>query len=295
MNRRIFSAVTGIPVVCKGSQNGMASCMIEDLYSTTDSNRKATLHQYLVQPDPVIINPLFQWDAFNPGILSGLLLLQMLARRSDALGKVIEAEARDIFYGENEFLVWWDGLYDFLHPPWSGTDHKSDIGRMVRKIVVRYDMRAMNTKLRHLSTELEHLFKLTRPRRVAVEIQGSGTAEGSDIATQAVIQDISGIVKALLDHFGDIFTIQKAIGGWVLLNATEFSCLRSYWDSPSESAREAASRSQATFEEIMQLQVERWIRGQSMRDPGLQIPTHEGGQAYLSADLGGYPESYSKG
>lgn len=281
--------------VRKGSQNGIASGTMEDLYSATESNRKATLHQYLVQPDPVIINPLFEWDAFNPGLSSGLLLLQILARRSDALGKAIEAEARAIFYGNNEFLVWWDGLYDFLHPPWGENHHKSDIGRMVRRLVVRYDMRAVNTKLRDLPKELEHLFKLTRPQRVAVEIQGSGTAQGSDIATQAVIQDISGIVKALIDYFGDVFTIQKAVGGWVLLKATEFSCLRSYWDSPSESAREAASRSQATFEEIMQLQVERWIHGQSMRDPGLQILTHEGGQTYLSADIGRCSESDSNG
>ena len=93
---------------CGGQTLGY--CTPEELYRTSKSTRKLTLRQRLVQSDPVIIHPLFEWKAFNPEISSGLQLLRDLAMRTDALGMVIATEAREIFYAENEFLVWWDGL-----------------------------------------------------------------------------------------------------------------------------------------------------------------------------------------
>lgn len=264
-------------------------CTPEELSRASKTTRKLTLRQCLVQPDPVIIHPLFEWNAFNPEVSSGLLLLRDLAKRTDALGMIIATEAREIFYAENEFLVWWDGLHEFLRPfSWERLG-ESDVGKLIRKIVVRYDMRDTSHKARELTTELEHLFRLTGAQQVVIELQGSGTAEGSDIATQTVIQRIAVTVKALIDYFGEVFTIHKVIGGWVLLNAAEVSSLRSYWDSPSEAARERASRSQATFEEIMQIQVERWIGAQTVSNSSLAILGQEGGQTFLTADLSGYP------
>ncbi len=272
---------------CGGQTLGY--CTPEELYRTSKSTRKLTLRQRLVQSDPVIIHPLFEWKAFNPEISSGLQLLRDLAMRTDALGMVIATEAREIFYAENEFLVWWDGLRDFLRPLWWERLDGSEVGKLIRKIVVRYDMRDTGHKARELTTELKHLFALAGAQQVVIELQGSGTAEGSDIATQTVIQGIAVTVKALIDYFGEVFTIHKVIGGWVLLNAAEVSSLRSYWDPPSEAAKEGASRSQATFEEIMQIQVEGWIRAQTVSNSSLAILGQEGGQTFLTADLGGYP------
>ncbi|KAM4067496.1 hypothetical protein HRG_001413 [Hirsutella rhossiliensis] len=268
---------------------GMGSYALEDLYNLPEYNRKAILRQLLVQADPVIIHPLFEPDDFNPDVSSGLLLLQELTRRTDKLGTILGVEAKEIYYGENEFLVWWDGLHAFMHPPGSGVNNSSEIGRMVRKIVVRYDMRDMDDKGSHLATELKRMFELTRAEHVAIELLGSGTVEGSDFATQAVIQGIAAIVGALIRYFGDAFTIRKALGGWVLLGTESFSCFRSYWDSPSESARERASRSEASFEELMQIQVNRWIGEHSMTEPRSQFLDHGRGQTFLTADLGRWP------
>ena len=196
---------------------------LEKLNRLPDDNRKATLRQYLVQTDPVIIHPFTELEALNSDISSGLLLLQESTERTDDLGTLLGTESKKIFYGENEFLVWWDGLREFMHPPES---RDSEIGGMVRRIVVRYDMRQMCDKRRHLASELELLFELARAERVTIEILGSGTAEGSDFATQAVIQGMSTIVRDLILYFGDRFSIRKALGGWILLNSVRSSNLR---------------------------------------------------------------------
>lgn len=120
---------------------------LEQFYSVPTDDRIAALRQHLVQNDPVVIHPFFEPGTFNPDIASGLLLLQEAAMSTDDIGKLLEKEAREIYYGENEFLVWWDGLREFMDTSGDGTN-RDDVGSMVRKVVIRYDIRDKDEKRR---------------------------------------------------------------------------------------------------------------------------------------------------
>lgn len=175
--------------------------------------------------------------------------------------------AREVYYGQNEFLVHWEGLGEFL----TATEKPGgDVGSLVRRIIVRYDTRDGYDGKFNVPLELSHLFRLTRPMKIVLEIFGTGTPEGSDEETQSVLKHISAIVRKLLQHFGDCFTVQKSLGGRLLLHNPKSFDLRSYWEAPSLAAKTKMQRGEATFEEAMQVQMNRWTSSMHYEDPSDQ-------------------------
>ncbi|KAH7154766.1 hypothetical protein DER46DRAFT_688861 [Fusarium sp. MPI-SDFR-AT-0072] len=86
-----------------------------------------------------------------------------------------------------------------------------------------------------------------------------GLLDGSDLATHQMIKDIFYVAKLLIQKFGDKFAIRKMIsrgdgyGGSYLSHS-----LRSYWDPPTETARQKVRQGEATFEQVMQIEIEEW-------------------------------------
>jgi hypothetical protein len=74
-----------------------------------------------------------------------------------------------------------------------------------------------------------------------------------------MIKDISYVVKLLIQKFGDRFAIRKMISrGDGHGGSYPWRSLRSYWDPPTETARQKVRGGEATFEQVMQIEVEEW-------------------------------------
>lgn len=96
--------------------------------------------------------------------------------------------------------------------------------------------------------------------RVGIEIWWKGAVDGSDLKTQQKIKEISKIVKKLITQFGDRFTIMKVQNRPGNDHSTALT-LKPYWDPPTALAKEKLQRSTISFQELMQVQIEEWMRG----------------------------------
>ncbi|TQV90131.1 hypothetical protein IF1G_11209 [Cordyceps javanica] len=223
---------------------------MERLYALNDEERKATLRQRLVEDCHVVVHPLLELGAFNPNIVPWLPLLDR-----SVMGAELANQAEAIFYGKNSFLVWWDALQEFLSPA-----NGMPTDKLVKHVIVRYNLQELQASGRNLATELQHLLRLTNAELVAVDIAGGGAPDGSDLQTQVVLRDIASIVDRLISHFGPRFVIGRSLGEWPALYNIKWASFKSYWQKPAPSARERSKSSEASFEETMQLQVESWIQ-----------------------------------
>lgn len=233
---------------------------MDRLHALTGEERMATLSQRLVDKCHIAIHPLLEIGTFNPDIVSSLPLLDR-----SVMGDELANQAEAIFYGKNTFLVWWDALQEFLSPR-----HRLPTDKLVRRVIVRYSFQELCTSKRNLVTELYHLFRLSNAELIAIDITGSGTPDGSDLATQMIFRDIASIVQQLFVHFGTRFLIGRSLGEWPALYDIKWVSFRSYWQPPMPSARDRMKRGEASFEETMQLQVESWI--QAAERPELTAP-----------------------
>ena len=233
---------------------------MDRLQALTDEERIATLSQRLVDECHIVVHPLLEIGTFNPDIVSSLPLLDR-----SVMGDELANQAEAIFYGRNTFLVWWDALQEFLSPR-----HGLPTDKLVRRVIVRYSFQELYTSKRNLVTELYHLFRLSNAELVAIDITGSGTPDGSDLATQMVLRDIASIVQQLFLHFGTRFVIGRSLGEWPALYDIKWVSFRSYWQPPMPSARDRMKGGEASFEETMQLQVESWM--QAAERPELTAP-----------------------
>lgn len=224
-----------------------------------NKEQTCALQECLIQEDPVVFHPSLEPLVLNKRIAPGITLLQRLALYQGESKLDLMCQAREMFYGRNEFLIWWHGLEDFLSGFPIGGAENSSVGLIVRNVTVRYDMRDGEKYGRDLVTELEKLFRFGSADHLTLEIIGGGTAEGSDLETQRLIEDVCSIVERLIAQFGRRFNIQKGSGIWTLLPSLETYCLTSYWDAPPPLTRAKVDRSEATFQEFMQVQVESWL------------------------------------
>jgi hypothetical protein len=253
--------------------------------------RKSIFRQHLVQHDRVIIEEGDDTNEMNPDIADGILLLQQFYMGEDEIGKQMVKEAREVYYGENEFLVrlhWlcefrWDGLGDFNAP-------KLSIAPLVRSIIVEaalhdgYDseddadddstysdddvddeegsedpsrIRASRGNVaRRTRRRLEDLFLFTNAEKITLVLRGDGPLNGSDPTTRQAIADISVTVKRLIDFFGNRFTIEK----WPTGKPRPTCSLLSYWNAPTDLTRRDIMEDRASIGQRMQVDVERWTR-----------------------------------
>ncbi|KAL7940693.1 hypothetical protein V8C42DRAFT_336906 [Trichoderma barbatum] len=231
---------------------------------------------YLVLEEPVILHPSLEPLELNGPVGNGIALLQLLGLARSTLDQQLlglarstntldlMCRARKIFYGRNDFIIWWHGLADFIGGVSTGADC-SVADLVVRNVTVRYDLREDEKYGKDLVTELERLFCLQSASHLTLEIIGGGTAEGSDMKTQQLLKDVCSVIKRLIAHFGTRFNVQKGLGEFALLPSPPTKDLTSYWNKPIRLTREKVHKSIANFEEVMQVQVETWL-GESSFD-----------------------------
>jgi hypothetical protein len=270
--------------------------MLKDLTTAkfvklSSDERNKVYKRHLVKDGYVQIEEGDDEDFFNPTIADGVLLRQECMIGSDDTGKQIAAEAREVYYSQNTFTVRSHWLCEFV------TDTLADgkpmrIESLVRKIMVRVDLqhidgddptsdideamldadgkllspterRKAKKELSNKSTpavrDLRRLLAFESAEWIGIEIHGKGALDGSDLKTQQKLKEISKIVKELIAQFGNRFTImkvQKRPGN----SHTTAHDLKPYWNTPTAQAKDKLQRSRASFEELMQIQIEEWTR-----------------------------------
>jgi len=230
-------------------------------------------------------------DFFNPTIADGVLLRQEYMVGSDAAGQQIAREAREVYYSQNTFTVRSHWLCEFVTETLTnGKPMRTE--SLVRRIMVRVDLqhiygddptsdlddeamldadgklrgpieRRKRKKPSSKSTpavrDLRQLLAFKNAEWIGVEIHGKGALDGSDLKTQQKIKEISKIVKELIAQFADRFTImkvQKLLGN----SHTTAHDLKPCWNAPTALAKEKLQRSKASFQELLQIQIEEWTR-----------------------------------
>lgn len=229
-------------------------------------SRNEVFRRHLVQEDYVQIEEGDEEDFFNPKLADGVLLRQEYFMGNDEVGKQLVEEAREIYYAENTFTVRSHWLCEFVRDTLA--DGKPiAIEPLVRRIMVQVDTEHIHdkddftympkgeTEKSWVVRDLRQLLNFTNAEWIGIEVRGGGALDGSDLRTQQKIEEMSGIVKKLIDQFGEAFTIGK-----VAPKKPLFHNLRPYWDSPSAMAKQKLQAGKASFEELMQIQVEEWTR-----------------------------------
>ncbi|KAG7402838.1 hypothetical protein Forpe1208_v016712 [Fusarium oxysporum f. sp. rapae] len=252
--------------------------------------RKSIFGQYLVQPQRVIIEEGDDGHEMNPAIANGVLLLQQLFMGEDGKGKQMVKEAREVYYGENEFLVRLHWLCEFQCDQYDIDTGPVPIAPLVRRLVVvtnlhdKYDWEddtednpcypcdgigdgegnmdpnhirpSGDIVARRTRKRLEELFLFINAEEITLVLRGGGPPDGSDAATRQTIADISVTVKRLIEFFGNRFAIQK----WPDSRSRPTRNLVSYWNKPTDLTRRDIREGRASFQQQMQMDVERWTR-----------------------------------
>ncbi|KAM0420466.1 hypothetical protein ACHAPT_011758 [Fusarium lateritium] len=118
---------------------------------------------------------------------------------------------------------------------------------------------------RSAQKRLQDVFLFENAKQITLAFQGDGLLDGSDLATHQTIKDLSYVVKLLIDRFGDRFTVMKILNvgdddEHFKGRVSPSRDLRSYWEVPSEVARQRVMQGDATFEQLMQVEIEEWTK-----------------------------------
>jgi hypothetical protein len=228
--------------------------------------RKAVLRRHLVQEQLVAIEEGDDDDECNPKIANGVILRQEYYMGDDEAGKQLVKEAREIFYAENTFTVRSHWLCEFVRDTLADGEPMA-IEPLVRRIQVRVDIEHIHdsdnfvympegeTEKSWVVRDLRQLLEFKNAEWIGIQVQGKGALDGSDLKTQQKIQEMAGIVKQLIDQFGTAVTILKVAPGKSLCHN-----LRPYWNPPSAASKKKFQVGKASFEELMQIQIEEWTR-----------------------------------
>ncbi|EKJ68581.1 hypothetical protein FPSE_11239 [Fusarium pseudograminearum CS3096] len=254
-------------------------------------DRRTLFRQNLVQRQPVLIDEADDDGSLNPKIADGVLLRQRYFMGEDETGKQLVKEASDVYYGENHFNVRLHWLREFMTDTLGDYKTKVPVAPLIKGsitvLVDSYDALddfylheegcdsdsgiddPKSVHYRHGTGEaarwtqkrLQDIFLFTNAQHITLVLYGRGVLDGSDLATHQMIKDISYVVKLLIEEFGDRFAIKKMISRGDDYEGNHPSrSIRSYWDSPTEMAREEVRQGEATFEQVMQIEVEEWTR-----------------------------------
>lgn len=255
--------------------------------------RKSIFNEHLVQPQRVIIEEGDDGHEMNPAIADGVLLLQQLFMGKDETGRQMTKEAREVHYGENEFLVRLHWLCEFQYDQYDLDTEPLPIAPLVRRLIVEMNLHdaydweddtednphypgdgigddngeegsqdsdgirpSGNIVARRSRKRLEDLFLFTNADKITLVLRGDGPLDGSDIATRQTIADISTTVKRLINSFGNRFAIEK----WSPNKSRSTRSLLSYWNEPTDLTRRDVREGRASFQQHMQMNVERWTR-----------------------------------
>lgn len=220
----------------------------------------------------VIIDEADDDDSLNPTIAKGVILRQEYFVGSDVAGCQIAEEARETYYTQNSFQVRSHWLCEFLSDSLANGESVPVEG-LIRKITVMVDLQhpweagAFTSKLKNKKDkgkpeavcDLEHLLKLKKAEWIGIKIEGGGAIDGSDLKTQQKIKEICNIIKKLINQFGGRFTIAKVRRSGGPFDAICHD-IKAYWKRPTDQAKKRLQNGAALFEEIMQIQIEEWMR-----------------------------------
>ena len=206
----------------------------------------------------------------NPKIAEGVRLRQEYFMGDDDVGKQLVKEATETYYGENSFVVRCHWLGEFMTDTLADSVTPIRIAPLVRgTITVHADVKShvvssnIDQNMLGLCVwkrgRLEALSQFVNASYVTLVLLGEGPWNGSDPATQQVLQDIAPVVKRLLRTFGHRFGIIKKS----LTQPDRFESFSSYWQAPTETARQSVRDGAATFEQTMQVRMEEWARDTS--------------------------------
>lgn len=220
----------------------------------SEQKRRNIFFEYLVEADGVVMDDLIELHELA-SVEFFMLLTQYMEPR-------LILEARRIFYEHNRFIVWSTWLREFLDDKLGNWPHAIPVEELVQDITVRVDRRYCN--LGDLAKGLQNVLRLTKVKRITIEILDRGARDGSDLATQETIRSVSGVVKALINIFGNRLKVSK-----VLLSSMDFNFpyaykpiaienIRSYWNSPSSPTMYETGNARTCFQETMQKQIAEW-------------------------------------
>lgn len=223
--------------------------------------REAVFRDYLVKDGEHVFVDSY-WDCDddrNAEIADGALLRQSDVMGSDEAGKQLVREAQEIYFGENTFLVASSCLDEFGQDS-LGDREPVDIQHLVRMLMIQVDVEDWRDDCSDNGEEdpfvvkdLQELFKFTNAEAIVLFVAGGVAPDGSDLKTQLKFKDMSGIVKELLDKFGDRIRIHhgSSPGG-------RWHDIGKYWNPLSAGAQRRLRDGKCSFTELMQIQIEEW-------------------------------------
>ena len=107
--------------------------------------------------------------------------------------------------------------------------------------------------------DLRQLSQLTKAEMIYIYIIGGGVSDGSDLTSQLKIREICQVVKRLLNLFGErlkVWKVERFNVSKVRVTGPPTSRdVTNYWTAPTADVKIRVVESQATFRDIMQVQI----------------------------------------
>lgn len=171
-------------------------------------------------------------------------------------------EARRFFYQRTEFVFSADWIGKFLADQLGQWDGAVPVEELVRSVIIRVDRRRMHGS--KIAQYLRRSLEFTNIDSLKVEIWAKGALDGSDYETQDTVRKMAGAVQELIDKFGDRFSIWKVrleeeeMNGWRDDYIGEPCNITAWWDGPPIESWTRLKQGTASFQELMQDQIESW-------------------------------------
>ncbi|KAH8669217.1 hypothetical protein BGZ61DRAFT_364150 [Ilyonectria robusta] len=171
-------------------------------------------------------------------------------------------EARRFFYQRTEFVFSADWIGKFLADQLGQWNDAVPVEEVVRSVIIRVDRRRMDGS--KIAQYLRRSLEFTNIDCLKVEIWAKGALDGTDYETQDTIRKMAGAVQELIDKFGDRFSIWK-----MRLEEERMNCgsddyigephnITAWWDGPPFESWRRLEQGTASFQELMQDQIESW-------------------------------------
>ncbi|KAH8669235.1 hypothetical protein BGZ61DRAFT_498078 [Ilyonectria robusta] len=108
----------------------------EDFEKLPEDERRNVFREYLVEKTPIVIQQPIAWTSQES--IDSFLLLKNEVRDNES-GKRLLQEARQVFYEENSFIVFWSDLDRFLDDLLGRWTDAVPVKSLVRRITVRVE------------------------------------------------------------------------------------------------------------------------------------------------------------
>lgn len=266
----------------------------EELLELPEPDQERNLFRSQVTEEYVVIKEGDEGNWFNEEIKNHFLLRDAELVAPGELGRRIARKASHVHYANNMFYVDLDWLGEFL-----GQCRSDNAVSEVRRIIVNvpissledadfeeeddivedipygldnmqsenFDLNYWEKKGRQLPPvvrDLRQLSRLTSAERILIYVVGGGAPNGSDLNSHLKIRQICRVVKRLLSLFG------KRLRIWKVLQFSDQSIqntealvgqdITDYWAEPTADVKARVVDGQATFRDIMQVQIGDWAR-----------------------------------